>query len=93
MKLTTLLADAVATGAGTAYTTEGYEESSAQAVVTGIGTATVVIEGSIDGTTYLTLDTVTADGIITVPLLPHVRANVTAYTAGTINATLVTYNK
>ena len=59
--------------------------------VSGITTATVALQGSVDGTTFLTIGTpVTADGFITdTTTLPYYRANVTAWTAGAITAKLI----
>jgi hypothetical protein len=56
--------------------------------VTGITTATVALEGSLDGTTFFTLGTaLTANGLVTVANAPkYLRANCTAYTSGTIIA-------
>jgi len=56
--------------------------------VTGITTATVAFEGSLDGTTFFTLGTaLTANGLVTVAVAPkYLRANCTAYTSGTIVA-------
>lgn len=56
--------------------------------VTGITTATVAFEGSIDGITFFTLGTaLTANGLVTVAVAPkYLRANCTAYTSGTIIA-------
>jgi hypothetical protein len=39
----------------------------------------------LDGTNFATIASVTADGVSEVPLPKFIRANVTAYTAGTIN--------
>ncbi len=53
--------------------------------VQGITTATVVLQGSLDGTNFATIATRLADGVQDVPLPKFIRSNVTAYTAGTIN--------
>ena len=56
--------------------------------VSGITSATVALQGSLDGTNWSTLGTaLTANGIITVANAPkYLRANCTAYTSGTITA-------
>jgi len=56
--------------------------------VSGITSATVVLQGSLDGTNWATLGTaLTADGIVTVANAPmYVRANCTVYVTGTITA-------
>ncbi len=53
--------------------------------VQGITTATVAIQGSIDGTNWVTITSITSDDIVETIACPHMRANVTAYTAGTIS--------
>jgi hypothetical protein len=59
--------------------------------VTGITTATVALQGSLDGTTYSTIGTaLTADGFVTLANAPkYLRANCTAYTSGTITAKIM----
>jgi hypothetical protein len=56
--------------------------------VSGITSATVVLQGSLDGTNWATLGTaLTADGMVTVANAPmYVRANCTVYVTGTITA-------
>ena len=56
--------------------------------VSGITTATVAFQGSLDGTTFATIGTaLTADGIVTIANAPkYLRANCTSYTSGTITA-------
>lgn len=84
----TILSAVTATGAGTGYPIDGVPFS---VVVTGITTATVAIQGSVDGTNYVTIGSaLTADGTggATTPY-KYVRANVTAYTSGTITAKLL----
>ncbi|MDR3473416.1 MAG: hypothetical protein P4M09_17290 [Devosia sp.] len=56
--------------------------------IRGITTATVSIDGSIDGTNWLSLISKTADFIGTVPAMPYMRVNVTAWTSGSITALL-----
>ena len=75
-----------ATGASTAVQVDTGQPAFLQ--VSGITTATVAFQGSLDGTTYATIGTaLTADGIITVANAPkYLRANVTAWTSGTITA-------
>ena len=82
----TLLSAVVATGASTAVQADAGQPAFLQ--VTGITSATVALQGSLDGTTYSTIGTaLTGDGIITVANAPkYLRANCTAYTTGTITA-------
>jgi len=56
--------------------------------VSGITSATVVLQGSLDGTNWATLGTaLTADGMVTVANAPlYIRANCTVYVSGTITA-------
>jgi hypothetical protein len=56
--------------------------------VSGITSATVVLQGSLDGTNWSTLGTaLTANGIVTVQNAPtYLRANCTVYVTGTITA-------
>jgi len=79
------LTAAVATGAGKAFNPQ---TSAVTLLVQGITTATVVLQVSMDGTTYTTIGAgVTADGAIPIDTpYKYVRANCTAYTSGTINA-------
>lgn len=85
-KTQVLLSAVVATGAGPSY-----ELPAASTVfqVAGITTATVVIQGSLDGTNWVALNSFTADGgyALTSPW-KYVRANVTAWTSGTITVTM-----
>lgn len=82
----TLLNSVVAAGASRAVQADAGEPAFLQ--VTGITTATVAFQGSLDGTTFFTLGTaLTADGLVTVDVAPkYLRANCTAYTSGTIIA-------
>ena len=82
----TLLSAVGATGASTAVQADAGQPAFLQ--VSGITTATVALQGSLDGTTYATIGTaLTADGIITVANAPkYLRANVTAWTSGSITA-------
>ena len=56
--------------------------------IRGITTATVAIEGSLDNVNWRALRTETADFIGLVPAFPFMRANVTAWTAGTIHVNI-----
>lgn len=82
----TLLSAVGATGASKAVQADAGQPAFLQ--VSGITTATVALQGSLDGTTYATIGTaLTADGIITVANAPkYLRANVTAWTSGSITA-------
>lgn len=82
----TLLNAVTATGASTAVQIDGGQPVFMQ--VSGITSATVVLQGSLDGTNWATLGTaLTADGIVTIANAPkYLRANCTAYTSGTITA-------
>jgi len=82
----TLLSAVTATGASTAVQVDPGQPAFLQ--VSGITTATVALQGSLDGTTYSTVGTaLTADGFVTLANAPkYLRANCTAYTSGTITA-------
>ena len=82
----TLLSAVVATGASNAVQADAGQPAFLQ--VSGITTATVAFQGSLDGTTFATIGTaLTADGIVTIANAPkYLRANCTAYTSGTITA-------
>ena len=82
----TLLSAVVATGASRAVQADAGQPAFLQ--VSGITTATVAFQGSLDGTTFATIGTaLTADGIVTIANAPkYLRANVTAWTTGTITA-------
>jgi hypothetical protein len=79
------LTGATGTGAGKVFTPT---TSSVTLLVQGITTATVALQASMDNTTYTTVATaLTADGSVAIDTpYKYVRANVTAYTSGTINA-------
>ena len=85
----TLLSAVGATGASKAVQADAGQPAFLQ--VSGITTATVALQGSLDGTTYATIGTaLTADGIITVANAPkYLRANVTAWTSGSITAKIL----
>ena len=82
----TLLSAVTATGASTAVQADAGQPAFLQ--VTGITTATVAFQGSLDGTTFATIGTaLTADGIVTIAnAQKYLRANVAEYTSGTITA-------
>lgn len=88
----TLLNAVVATGASIGQQT-GFGEVGGRVnlQVTGITIATVALQGSVDGTTWFTVGTaLTADGIISDGSgLPYYRANMTAWTSGTITAKMI----
>ena len=85
----TLLSAVGATGASKAVQADAGQPAFLQ--VSGITSATVVLQGSLDGTTYATIGTaLTADGIITVANAPkYLRANCTVYVSGTITAKIL----
>ena len=82
----TLLNAVVATGASKAVQADAGQPAFLQ--VSGITSATVAFQGSLDGTTFATIGTaLTADGIVTVANAPkYLRANCTVYVSGTITA-------
>ena len=59
--------------------------------VSGITSATVALQGSLDGTNWATIGTaLTANGIVTIQNAPkYLRANVTAWTSGSITAKIL----
>jgi hypothetical protein len=85
----TLLADVAATGASRAVQADAGQPAFLQ--VSGITSATVVLQGSLDGTNWSTLGTaLTADGLVTVANAPkYLRANCTVYVTGTITAKIM----
>ena len=82
----TLLNAVVATGESKAVQADAGQPAFLQ--VSGITTATVAFQGSLDGTNWSTIGTaLTANGIVTIANAPkYLRANVTAWTSGTITA-------
>lgn len=84
MALATLLSGVAATGASQEIRTDGLVPAHVQ--ISGITIGTVAVQGSVDGTTWATVATaLTADGIVTLATpTPYIRANVTAFTSGTI---------
>ena len=85
----TLLSAVGATGASPAVQADAGQPAFLQ--VSGITSATVALQGSLDGTTYATIGTaLTADGFVTLANAPkYLRANCTAYTSGTITAKIM----
>jgi len=85
----TLLNAVVATGASTAVQADAGQPALLQ--VSGITSATVALQGSLDGTNWSTIGTaLTANGIITVANAPkYLRANCTVYVTGTITAKIM----
>lgn len=85
----TLQNAATATGAGAVLEVQDvFEYQTVQ--VTIAGTATVQCQGSLDGTTYETLGTLTATGsCITEGAWKYIRANISACTACTVTAKAV----
>jgi hypothetical protein len=85
----TLLSAVGATGASKAVQADAGQPAFLQ--VSGITSATVVLQGSLDGTNWSTLGTaLTADGLVTVTNAPkYLRANCTVYVTGTITAKIM----
>jgi hypothetical protein len=85
----TLLSAVVATGASKAVQADAGQPAFLQ--VSGITSATVALQGSLDGVTFSTIGTaLTGDGIITVANAPmYLRANCTVYVTGTITAKIM----
>ena len=85
----TLLSAVTATGASKAVQADGGLPAFLQ--VSGITSATVTLQGSLDGSIWSTLGTaLTADGMITVANAPkYLRANCTVYVSGTITAKIL----
>ena len=85
----TLLSAVVATGASKAVQIDAGIPAFLQ--VSGVTSATVLLQGSLDGTNWSTLGTaLTADGIVTVANAPkYLRANCTVYVTGTITAKIL----
>jgi hypothetical protein len=82
--LKTLLSAVTATGASLPVSTDSNKAAFVQ--VSGITSATVLVQGSVDGTTWSTLgSSLTADGLVTISdPPPYIRANVSVYVTGTI---------
>lgn len=77
------------TGASTAVQVDTGQPAFMQ--VSGITSATVALQGSLDGTNWSTLGTaLTANGIVTVQNAPkYLRANCTTFVSGTITAKIM----
>lgn len=100
----TLQNAAVATGNGTPISLKGWSEMGLQ--VTGITTATVTFEGTVDGTNYVSVGlaavatgtvatSATADGMFYLPRGLHLnmfRARISAWTSGTITVKAIKQN-
>ena len=85
----TLLNAVGATGASKAVQADAGQPAFLQ--VSGITSATVALQGSLDGTTFSTIGTaLTGDGIITIANAPkYLRANCTVFVTGTITAKIM----
>ena len=85
----TLLSAVTATGASQAVQADAGQPAFLQ--VSGITSATVALQGSLDGTNWSTIGTaLTANGIITIANAPtYLRANCTVYVTGTITAKIL----
>lgn len=85
----TLLSAVTATGASKAVQAEGGNPAFLQ--VSGITSATVAFQGSLDGTNWSTIGTaLTSDGLVTIANAPkYLRANCTVYVSGTITAKIL----
>jgi hypothetical protein len=85
----TLLNAVTATGVSTAVQIDGGQPVFMQ--VSGITSATVILQGSLDGSNWATLGSaLTADGMVTIANAPkYVRANCTVYVTGTITAKIL----
>ena len=85
----TLLSAVTATGASQAVQADAGQPAFLQ--VSGITSATVALQGSLDGTNWSTIGTaLTANGIVTIANAPtYLRANCTVYVTGTITTKIV----
>ena len=85
----TLLSAVTATGASQAVQADAGQPAFLQ--VSGITSATVALQGSLDGSNWSTIGTaLTANGIVTIANAPtYLRANCTVYVSGTITAKIV----
>jgi hypothetical protein len=85
----TLLNAVTATGESQAVQADAGQPAFLQ--VSGITSATVALQGSLDGSNWSTIGTaLTANGIITIANAPtYLRANCTVYVTGTITAKIV----
>lgn len=84
MATSTLLNAVTATGSSLSVGTDSNRPAFIQ--VSGLTVGTVAAQGSLDNTNWATIGTaLTANGIVTIDNPPpYIRANVTAYTSGTI---------
>ena len=85
----TLLSAVTATGASQAVQADAGQPAFLQ--VSGITSATVALQGSLDGSNWSTIGTaLTANGIVTIANAPtYLRANCTVYVTGTITAKII----
>jgi dihydroorotate dehydrogenase len=85
----TLLTDVGVTGASRAVQADAGQPAFLQ--VSGITTATVALEGSLDGSNWTTVGAaLTANGIVIVANAPkYLRANVIAWSVGSITAKIL----
>ena len=85
----TLLSAVTATGASQAVQADAGQPAFLQ--VSGITSATIALQGSLDGSNWSTIGTaLTANGIITIANAPtYLRANCTVYVTGTITAKIL----
>jgi len=90
-----LIDAAVATGAGSTHQLPDKSYNGRKAHVQAIlaGTATVVLQGSLDGTNWYNMDSFAADEIAEHVLPPYVRGNVTAWTSGAVTLQIQQYGK
>jgi hypothetical protein len=78
----TLLDGVTATGASAAILPDG---AAVTVVISGITSATVAIEGSVDGSTFEAIESKTADACVIIdPSTKFIRANVATHVSGTI---------
>ena len=78
----TLLDGVTVTGASSAIIPDG---APVTVVISGITSATVAVEGSVDGSVFKVIESKTADACVIVsPSTKFIRANVTTYVSGTI---------
>lgn len=92
-----IMLDKAATGAGQVYIIAAAPgETSIDFTVSGLGVGTVALQMSVDNSVWTTEATRTADGTTAGVAIPagalYVRANVTAYTSGTIDVTITYKN-
>jgi hypothetical protein len=92
MRVLTLTSASTATGVGEDYTVlqHGGQGSFARGIVQALltGTATVALQGSLDGTNWVSLVDYSGNGADEVGLMPYVRGNVTSFTSGAVTLKL-----